>query len=115
MTEQNTQPAGSNRPVPTAEEIEKGKLLVILGYLCCFLIPLLGAKDNKFAMYHCEQMIVIILLYVIGGVLSLILIGYLVQLFAFVLTIIGIINAATGKYGPLPLVGSFGEKFNLVK
>lgn len=114
MTDQSAT-GGTGRPMPTPEEAEKGKVMVILGYLCCFLIPLLGAKDNRFAMYHTEQMLVLFILYIIGGVLSLVLVGYLIQLFAFVLMIIGIINAAQGKCVPLPVVGKYGEKFNLMK
>lgn len=113
MTEQATPPAA--RPVPTQEEIDKGKLMAILGYLCCFLIPLLAAKDNKYAMYHCEQALAIFLLQIVGSILAIVLVGYLLILFGYVLMIIGIINAATGKYGPLPLIGSIGTKFNLVK
>ncbi len=115
MTEQTTGQAGSGRPKPTPEDVDKGKVLVIIGYLCCFLIPMLGAKDNRFAQYHTEQMLVLFILYIIGGILSIVLVGYLVQLFAFVLMIMGIINAAQGKVDPLPVVGKFGEKFNLVK
>jgi uncharacterized membrane protein len=105
----------STRPMPTAEDAEKGKVMAILGYLCCFLIPLLAAKDNRFCMFHAEQALVLFLLWVIGGVLSLVLVGYIIELFALVLMIIGIINAAQGKSVPLPVVGQFGEKFNLMK
>ncbi len=116
MTEQNTQPAGSNRPVPTAEDIEKGKMMAIIAYLaCCFLIPLLAARENKFAMYHLEQALVIFVLEIIGGVLAIAFIGYLIILFGWVLMVIGIINAAQGKCVPLPVIGKFGEKFNLMK
>jgi uncharacterized membrane protein len=112
MTEQATP---TTRPVPTPEEIEKGKVMAILGYLICFILPLLAARDNKYAMYHQEQIFVIIILYVIGAITSVIFIGFAVYLFAFVLWIMGLINAITGKYAPLPLVGKLGEKFNLVK
>ncbi len=112
MTEQGT-PA--TRPLPTQEEIEKGKVMAILGYLCCFLIPLLAAKDNKFAMYHCEQAIAIFLLQIVGSVLAIVLVGYLIILFGYVLIIMGIIYAIQGKITPLPLIGKLGEKFNLVK
>ena len=112
MTEQGTPSA---RPVPTQEEIEKGKVMAILGYLICFILPILAARNNKFAMYHQEQIFVLILLYVVAAITSFILIGFAVYIFAFVLWIIGLINAITGKYTPLPLVGKLGEKFNLVK
>jgi len=120
MTEQNT---GSTRPMPTAEEIEKGKIMAILGYLVCFIIPILAARDNKFAMYHQEQifalLISVIVSYVVAFILSFVVIGVflfpIIGIGALVLTILGIVNAAGGKVTPLPLIGKFGEKFNLVK
>lgn len=125
MTEQGT----PTRPVPTQEEIEKGKIMAFLGYLCCFLIPLLAARDNKFAMFHCEQAIVLIGVFLVSwiinvvfvvlagatGMLPLLFVGYIGYLFYFVLWIIGIINSLTGKVTPLPIVGQFGAKLNLVK
>lgn len=112
MTEQGTPSA---RPIPTQEEIDKGKVWAILGYLICFILPILAARDNKFAMYHQEQIFVLMITYIIAAITSFILIGFVIYLVAFVLWIIGLINAISGKYTPLPLVGKFGEKFNLVK
>lgn len=115
MSEQTTSGTPGGRPMPTAEDIEKGKVMAILGYLCCFLIPLLAAKDNRFCQYHLEQQILLFIVFLVGGVLSIVLVGYLIQLFGFVLWVIGIINAAQGKVAALPVIGQYGEKFNLVK
>ena len=107
----------------TPEEIEKGKGMAIVTYFVIF-IPLLmeDMRKNKFVMFHTEQSIVVVILYVIGWILGTIgamfcigAILYLVCLFALVLQIMGIINAINGKMTPLPLVGQFGEKFGLVK
>ena len=107
----------------TPEEIEKGKGMAIVAYFI-FFIPLLmeDMRTNKFVMFHTEQSIVILILYVIGWILGTIgamcIVGmllYLICLFAFVLQILGIINAINGKMTPVPLVGQFGEKFGLVK
>ncbi len=112
MSEQTPDAA---RPAPTQEEIDKGKVMAILGYLVCFILPLLAARENKFAMYHQEQIFVIFITYIIGYILSFVLIGIPIVLFAFVLWILGLIKAAQGKYDPVPLIGKFGAKFNLVK
>lgn len=117
------QTPGASRPAPTQEEIEKGKIWAILGYLVCFILPILAARDNKFAMYHQEQIFVLVISvfigYIISFILTFVVIGAflfpLVGLAALVFFILGIINAASGKYTPLPLIGKFGEKFNLVK
>jgi len=107
----------------TPEEIESGKTMAFVAYLI-FFIPLLieESKKNKFVMFHTEQSLVVFLLNVAGIILgtigSLFCIGaifYLINLFAFVLWIIGIINALSGKVKELPLVGQFGAKFNFVK
>jgi uncharacterized membrane protein len=105
------------------EEIESGKTMAILAYIL-FIIPLVvdDARKNKFAMFHTEQSIVIAILHVIGIILGTIgsmfcigVIFYLINLFAFVLWVLGLIYALQGQVKAVPLVGSFGEKFNLVK
>ena len=107
----------------TPEEIESGKTMAFVAYLI-FFIPLLmeDMRKNKFVMFHTEQSIVLVIVQVIGWILgtigSMFCIGvvfYIIVLFAWVLMVMGIINALNGKATVLPLVGQFGEKFNLVK
>jgi len=95
------------------EDIEKNKGMAILAYII-FLIPLLAAKDSKFAMYHTNQGLVLFLLAlavnVVGGIMPFI--GWLIilplgNLFVVVLAILGIINAAKGEAKPLPIIGGF--------
>ena len=107
----------------TPEEIEAGKTMAFVAYII-FFIPLLmeDMRKNKYVMFHTEQSLVLVIVNLIGIILgtigSMFCIGvvfYLINLFAFVLLIMGIINALGGKVTPLPLVGQFGEKFNFVK
>ena len=102
----------------TPEEAEAGKAMAIVAYFV-FFVPLIveEARKNKFAMYHTEQAIV---LQIIN--LSIVVIGFLTCGFGFFLSIgvivcliMGIINAANGETKPLPLIGQYGQKFNLVK
>lgn len=95
------------------EDIEKNKAMAILAYLI-FLIPLLAAKDSKFAMYHANQGLVLFLLVlainVVGGIIPFVgwfIILPLGNLFVVALAILGIINAAKGEAKPLPLIGGF--------
>ena len=106
--------------------------MAFVAYLI-FFIPLLMEeyKKNKFVMYHTEQAILVVILNIAGfllitffyivfslivGVLGILSsVFFLINIFAFILWIIGIINALGGKVAPLPLIGQFGEKFNLVK
>lgn len=115
----------------TEADIQDGKLMAILAYII-FLIPLLAARDKKFAMYHTEQALVLLIAWVViyigftilsiiiskisttlscglGIVSILIWVGYLV------LWIMGLINAAQGKIKELPFIGAYGAKLNLVK
>ncbi len=87
----------------TPEEIESGKTMAAIAYLI-FWLPFLmdDARKNKFVMFHVEQAIVALILCFICGI-------------GLIFMVIGIINAINGKVTPLPLVGQFGEKINLVK
>jgi uncharacterized membrane protein len=115
----------------TPEEIESGKTMGILAYIF-FVIPLLAARDNKFAMYHTEQAIILwiafiviyivlwIVTYVIGMISSSIacvvsVLGLLPWIAYVVLWIMGLLNAIGGKVKELPVVGAYGSKLNLVK
>jgi uncharacterized membrane protein len=115
----------------TPEEIESGKTMGILAYIF-FIIPLLAARDNKFAMYHTEQAIILwiafiviyialwIVTFIIGQISSSIacvvsIAGILPWIAYLVLWIMGLMNAIGGKVKELPVVGAYASKLNLVK
>jgi uncharacterized membrane protein len=114
----------------TVEDAEKNKVIGILAYLpFLFWIPLVAAKDSPFAKYHANQgfvlFIVSLTLWFVLTVLSLtcgflfsfistiIALLQLVYLGPFVLLVLGIINAASGKCVPLPVIG--GIKIKIAK
>ncbi len=116
MEEQtNQQPAAPQENQPDAE---KNKGIAISAYFIFFL-PLLAAKDSKFAIYHANQGLNLFLFALIGWTVSFvtafILIGFLIGLIVWiaiiVFLILGVINAAKGEMKPLPLIG----KFNIIK
>ena len=97
----------------TPEDAKANKVMAILAYFgILLLIPLFAAKESKFARFHVNQglilLIIGVVLYAITKVLpSLgVLVGIL-DLGVLVLAIIGIINAAKGQAKELPLVGKF--------
>jgi uncharacterized membrane protein len=102
----------------TPEEIQQGKTMAIVAYLI-FFIPLLmdDMRKNKFVMFHTEQSIVLLLLNVAAGIIGTITCGIGLVLYIpwLILLIMGIMNAANGEVKPLPVIGIYGEKFNLVK
>jgi uncharacterized membrane protein len=118
-------------PVGEAADIEQNKVFAVLSYLppFLFLVPLLAARQSKFAMYHCNQGIVLTLAAFVASIANMILdhilifipfLGWLLMLILnlgifigiVVLVIMGIINAAGGVCKPLPLIGN---RFTLVK
>jgi uncharacterized membrane protein len=109
----------------TPEDVENNKVFAILAYFgILVLVPILAAKESKFARFHSNQGLVlfiaevawVIIYYVlltlfgmIAGGLALmwIFIGSLVWIGFAVFAIIGIIYAAQGNTKPLPLFGKF--------
>ena len=94
-----------------AQDIEKNKVMALLAYII-FLIPLLAAKDSKFARFHTNQGLVLFLGGIIASVVAAIpVIGWIIApiagLVITVLAVIGIINALNGRAKELPVIGKF--------
>ncbi len=95
----------------SADDIEKNKIMAVLAYII-FLIPLLAAKDSKFARFHTNQGFILFLGVIVSSVVAIIpIIGWIIApiaaLIVTVLAIIGIINALGGKAKELPIIGKF--------
>lgn len=106
-----------------ANDISNNKVLAVLAYLgILIIVPLIAAPQSKFAKFHVNQGLVLLIASIIvniaTGILSTIaffiaeIIGALVGLVSgvvglviFIFTIIGIVNAAQGKAKELPLIG----------
>lgn len=105
-------------------DIEQNKVMAILAYLSWLvLVPIFGAKQSKFARFHANQGLVLAIaeiaygiavgiigailgaiswrLYFVSSILNLAYIGF------FIISIIGIVNAASGRAKELPIVGKF--------
>ena len=94
-----------------AQDIEKNKVMAVLAYIL-FFIPLLAAKDSKFARFHTNQGLVLFLGGIIASVVAVIpVIGWIIApiagLVITVLAIIGILNALNGRAKELPVIGKF--------
>ena len=102
-------------------EAESGKGMSILAYLGLLaLIPFFAEKNNKFVVYHAKQGVNLLIIEVIAmvavGILASILswrlwflsslLNMAVGICAFVLSIMGIVNACNGETKELPIVGS---------
>lgn len=99
------------------EDVEKNKGMAVCSYIgLLFLLPLLMAKDSKYARFHANQGIVFciatILVGIVAGILALIpVIGWIVDtaisIAVLAFWVVGILNAYNGKAKRLPLIGKF--------
>lgn len=125
-SKENSFAAAFNTADTTAQydpaDVEKNKAMGVLAYLSWLvLIPIFAAKDSRFARFHANQGLVLLIASAIFGVARWILseillaiswrlyfVTIIISLFGLVflaLAIIGIVNAATGKAKELPVIG----------
>lgn len=91
------------------------KIMGIIAYIgILWLVPLLAAKDSKFAMYHANQGLILflfgILVGFVGGLIPFLgwfIVAPIGSIMVLILAIMGIINASKGEMKPLPLIGGF--------
>ena len=104
-------------------DVQQTKSIAWLSYLgLLFLIPMFVYKESPYTKFHVNQGIVLCILDVAGGIVlgivSAVLgwipfVGWIISgllslafgVFVLVLMILGIVNAATGKAEPLPIIG----------
>ena len=110
---------------PEQMDVEQNKAMAILAYFIFFL-PLIAAKDIKYARYHANQGLILLIAYVALAIVQSIITGALLAALYYggwgmlglisliftlafiglsVLGILGIVNAAQGKMKPMPLIG----------
>ncbi len=101
-----------------SDDIEQGKGMAWLAYLgILFLIPMLSLKDNQFAKFHVKQGIMLLIFSVAVGIVGAIpFIGWFIiwpvgYIFSLVMAIMGIVNAAQGKYWTMPLLGKMAANW----
>jgi len=90
------------------EDIDKNKGYAVLSYIgILVLIPILAAKDSKFARFHANQGLVLCLLgIIIFALANFISIIGILDVAVLVFAIMGIVYAAQGQAKDLPLIGS---------
>ena len=91
-------------------DIEQNKVFAILSYFwILWLIPLLAAKESKFARFHANQGLVLFIASIICGIVPIL--GWLLSIVVLVFAIMGIVSAVQGQAKDLPLIG----KIKLIK
>lgn len=101
------------------QEIEEGKIFAVVSYwLILCILPLILKKDNKFAVFHGKQGLVLFIFLVAGFMFNIIpFLGHLVYrliLFIYMLLALwGTIQALMGNYSRIPIVSDIAEKISL--
>ncbi|KPK71892.1 hypothetical protein AMJ87_06300 [candidate division WOR_3 bacterium SM23_60] len=99
--------------------VEEGKIWAFIGYWwILFLVPLLGKKDNKFALFHGKQGLVLFVFWIVVWIISFIpfigaIIGFLGWIIGIILAIIGMVKSLQGEYWKMPVLGDIAEKINI--
>ena len=89
-------------------------LFIPLGFVLVYLIK----KDDRFAMYHAKQSLVLWIAGVIVSVGSMIpVLGWFIiapvgSILLLIVWIVGMVNALSGKEKPLWLIGKFADKLD---
>lgn len=108
MTEETKEP----------QEVLDGKAYAILAYLWILcLVPLILKKENKFAMFHAKQGLVLFLGELVIGFIGVIpVLGWAILFFGTalfgVLSLIGIVQVLMGKYWKMPVVADIAQKIS---
>lgn len=138
QTPQSTNPApqqqprsSSSQPTPAAgqldtKDIEENKLLAAISYIGIIsVIVYFAKKDSAFAQFHAKQGMALfgiwVILFMAGFVIGLIpwigwLIGlaiFFINMGVFITALIGLIQAVSGKYWKLPVIGDAVEKMKI--
>jgi len=114
-------PAPEPAPQQPASDVESGKVMAVLCYIPIAAVGLivsivcLATKNNAFSLYHAKQALTLFIAVLVCFLFWCIpilgwIVGALAGLAGLVFMILGIVNAAQGKYAPLPLIGQFADK-----
>lgn len=92
----------------SVEKDQNVKTMAALAYII-FFIPMITNKDSKFAMYHANQglvlLLTVIVLNIVVGFFGAFILWGLPGLVGIVFAVLGIMNALNGKAEPLPVIG----------
>jgi len=101
------------------KEIQEGKFFAVISYISFLcIVSLLLKKDNRFALYHAKQGLVLFVLEVGAFIISVIpILGWLIGMFSCVIfglfSLWGILQAFMGNQNRFPLISDIAEKIVL--
>lgn len=111
--------SSEKKPIVDIDDVSDDRIIAAISYLGVLcLIPLLLKKDDKLAMHHGRQGLILLIGWVAIWFASFVpVLGWLVAFFvgiAFVvLMVIGIIKALAGEMWEMPVLGKYAKQLNL--
>lgn len=111
-----TQNEGITMEDKTVTEGKVWSIMAYLGILC--LLPLLLKRENKFALFHGKQGLVLFVGEMAIAILNVIpilgqILWFLGVIVFGILSFTGIIQVLIGKYWKMPVVAEIAEKFKI--
>jgi uncharacterized membrane protein len=95
---------------------EDNVAMAVIAYFIFFLPLLTTAKDDPFVKYHVKQSVILLIasliIWFLGRYIPIIgwyIINPIGGLVIFILWIIGVLNAASKKQKPIPIIGKYAE------
>lgn len=107
-------PFGRTVQIYDPEDISKNRLWAALAYFgFLFFLPLAVCPDSQYGRFHANQGLILFLFEIAGGVLFRCIPffgGFFLKIYGvlmFILLLIGMFNAFSGKTQELPIIGGF--------
>lgn len=103
----------------TEKDIHEGKFFAVISYISFLcIVSLVLKKDNKFALYHAKQGLVLFVFEVASFLLSIIpLLGWIISIFGLVVFVLasvwGILQALMGNCSRILLISDIADKIIL--
>lgn len=92
-----------------AEQPATSRALAMALYIGGIIVLIIGLavrdKNDAFITHHLNQALVLFIGAIIAGILSIIIIGYLLGIYLFVMMIMGMVQAYSSSMEELPLIG----------
>lgn len=100
------------------KEIDEGRIFAVAGYWAIFcILPLFFKKDNKFAVYHGKQGLVLFIFLAAGFLFNIAPFGRVVLrtviIIYILLLLLGTIYALCGRYGKMPIISGIAKNITL--
>ncbi len=102
-----------------SQEVKEGKFFAAISYISFLcVVSLILKKDNKFAIHHAKQGLLLFVFEVVAFILSMIpVLGWLIRVFGlllfFLASLWGVINSLNGNYSRIPLISKAADSIIL--